>query len=133
MADSVEVRRDPGFDKGVTFIFKRAGLPVAVLEQRPGWVRIEDATGTAGWVAADMLSRRRTGLVLAPASTAGGTAPALRAAARSTSEVLAFLEPGVVVGVVSCDGQSCRITTSGIRGFIDQVQLWGVEAGETIK
>jgi SH3-like domain-containing protein len=34
---------------------------------------------------------------------------------------------------VSCDGRTCRITTSGVRGFVDQDHLWGVSAGETIK
>lgn len=133
VADSVEVRAEPGFDKAITFVFKRAGLPVAVLDERKDWVRIEDTSGTTGWVAADMLSKRRTGIVLAPAAAAGEPARGLRAAARSTSNVLAYLEPGVIVGVVSCDGRTCRITTSGIRGFIDQDHLWGVTAGETIK
>jgi SH3-like domain-containing protein len=133
LADSVDVRAEPGFDRPVTFAFKRAGLPVAVREQRTGWVRVEDTSGASGWVAADMVSRRRTAIILAPPAGAAEPARALRAAARSTSEVLAYLEPGVVVGVVACDGRSCRITTAGVRGFVDQDQLWGVSAGETIK
>ncbi len=133
VSDNVEVREAPGFDNAVTFVFKRAGLPVAILDQRPYWVRVEDTTGTKGWVSADMLSRRRTGIVLPPPQGANEPARALRSSARSTSDVLAYLEAGVVVGVVSCDGRACRITTSGIRGFVDQDHLWGVAAGETIK
>jgi SH3-like domain-containing protein len=133
LADSVEVRGEPGFDKAITFVFKRAGLPVAVLDQRQDWVRIEDTTGTSGWVNADALSRRRTGIVLPPPSGAAEPSRALRTSPRSTSDVLAYLEPGVIVGVVSCDGRACRITASGIRGFVDQDSLWGVAAGEMIK
>jgi SH3-like domain-containing protein len=133
LADSVDVRAEPGFDRPVAFAFKRAGLPVAVREQRAGWVRVEDTSGTIGWVAADMVSRRRTAIVLAPPAGTAEPARAMRAAARSTSEVLAYLEPDVVVGVVACDGRSCRITTAGVRGFVDQDHLWGVIAGETIK
>ncbi len=133
IADSVDVRAEPGFDKPVSFAFKRAGLPVAVREQRAGWVRVEDTSGTSGWVAFDLVSRRRTALVLPPPEGAAGPTRALRAASRSTSEVLAYLEPGVIVGVVACDGRACRITTSGVRGYLDQNHLWGVTAGETIK
>jgi SH3-like domain-containing protein len=133
MADSVDVRAEPGFDKPVSFAFKRAGLPVAVREQQNGWVRVEDTSGTSGWVAFDLVSRRRTAIVLPPPDGAAEPTRALRAASRSTSDVLAYLEPGVIVGVVACDGRACRITTSGVRGYVDQDHLWGVSAGETIK
>jgi SH3-like domain-containing protein len=133
MADAVDVRSEPGLDKPITFAFKRAGLPVAVLEQRTGWARIEDTSGATGWVSSDLLSRRRTAIILPPPTGAAEPARALRASTRSSSDVLAYLEPGVIVGVVSCDGRTCRITTSGVRGFVDQDQLWGVTAGEIIK
>jgi SH3-like domain-containing protein len=133
VADSVDVRPEPGFDKQIAFAFKRAGLPVAVREQRAGWVLVEDTTGTRGWVTTDLLSHRRTAVVLAPPAGAPEPTRAMRAASRSTSDVLANLEAGVIVGVVACDGRTCRITTSGVRGYVDQDHLWGVNAGETIK
>jgi SH3-like domain-containing protein len=133
VSDHVEVRGAPGSDKTVTLVFKRAGLPVQLLEERSEWAHVRDAEGTSGWIVANLLSRRRTAVVLpAPAGAADATR-AMRAAARSTSEVLAYLEPGVIVGVVACDGRSCRITASGVRGFIDQDHLWGVGNGEAIK
>jgi SH3-like domain-containing protein len=130
VSDHVELRSTPGADKVITLVFKRAGMPVKVMEERNEWARIQDAEGTGGWVAASLLSRRRTAVVLPAIADATRT---LRAAARSTSDVLAYLEPGVIVGVVACDGRTCRITTSGVRGFIDQDHLWGVGEGETIK
>jgi SH3-like domain-containing protein len=48
VADTVEVRNEPGFEKAVVFVFKRAGLPVAVREHAKDWVRVEDTSGTAG-------------------------------------------------------------------------------------
>jgi SH3-like domain-containing protein len=133
MADSVDVRAEPSFEKPVSFAFKRAGLPVAVREQRGGWVRVEDTSGSSGWVDYNLVSRRRTAIVLPPPEGAAAPTRALRAAQRSTSDVLAYLEPGVIVGIVACDGRACRITTSGVRGYVDQDHLWGVTAGETIK
>jgi SH3-like domain-containing protein len=133
VADSVDVRTEPGFDTPVSFAYKRAGLPVAVREERAGWVRVEDTSGSSGWVAMDLVSRRRTAIILPPPAGSAEPTRALRSAPRSTSDVLAYLEPGVIVGVVTCDGRACRITTSGVRGYVDQDHLWGVSAGETIK
>jgi SH3-like domain-containing protein len=133
MADNVEVRGEPGLEKPITLVFKRAGLPIAVLERRGNWARIQDSEGATGWVAADAISRRRTALVLSPAVGSGETSRALRSAARSTSDALAYLEPGVIVGIVECDGRICRITASGVRGFVDQQSLWGVSPGESVK
>jgi SH3-like domain-containing protein len=133
MADHVEVRGEPRLEKPITVVFKRAGLPIAVLEQQGTWARVQDSEGTTGWVAADAISRRRTALVLSPAVGSGENTRALRSAARSTSDALAYLEPGVIVGIVSCDGRTCRITASGVRGFVDQQNLWGVGPGELVK
>ncbi len=104
-----------------------------VLEERSEWARVQDAEGTSGWVPANLISRRRTAVVLPAPAGATDVSRAMRAAPRSTSEILAYLEPGVVVGVVGCDGRACRITTSGVRGFVDQDHLWGVGSGETVK
>jgi SH3-like domain-containing protein len=133
MTDRVEVRREPGSDKPVTIVFSRAGMPIMVVERSKEWARIQDVEGIGGWVPSVLLSRRRTGVVLAaPAASIDKTVP-VRTSERSGSDVVAVLEPGVIVGVVACDGQTCKITTSGVRGFVDQSQLWGVSPGEVVK
>jgi SH3-like domain-containing protein len=133
MTGRVEARREPGSDKPVSIVFSRAGMPVLVLEWANTWARIQDHEGIGGWVSSDLLSRRRTGIVLAGPATSADKTVAVRTSERQGSGVVAILEPGVIVGVVSCDGQTCKITTSGIRGFVDQSQLWGVAPGEIFK
>ena len=134
MTDRVDVRRAPGLDKPITVVFRRAGLPVEIVEQTKGWQRIRDAEGSTGWVPVELVSKRRTGLVLAQSDGgANNGAVALRVSERAGADAVALLEPGVIVGVVSCDGRVCRITTSGVRGIVDQGQLWGVGEGEIIR
>ena len=129
--DRVDVRREPGLDKAVAVIFRRAGLPVLVLEGANGWQRVRDAEGTTGWVLGDLVSKRRTALVLA-GPDAGGVVP-MRATERTSADAIALLEPGLIVGLVGCDGRSCRISASGVRGYVDQRLLWGLAESEVIR
>lgn len=131
MTDRVEARSAPGLDHAVTVIFKRAGLPVRLLEASRDWLRVEDRDGTKGWVRADMVSRRRTALAIAEGSTAAAAEIPVRAEPQSSADALALLEPGVIVGITSCNGQVCKVSAGGVHGFMDQVQLWGVGATET--
>ena len=127
-ADRVDVRSAPGLDQPVAFVFRRAGMPVALLESAKGWQRVRDSEGAIGWVFADLVSRRRTALVL-PAAKADGQV-AIRSTESVGSAPLAYLEPGVVVGIVSCERDTCWISTSNIRGVVDRRQLWGAGEGD---
>ena len=59
----VNLRAGPGKDHKRLFQVSR-GYPVKVLEQRDGWARVEDFEGDRAWVHGDLLSRRRTVLVV---------------------------------------------------------------------
>ena len=133
MTDRVEVRQRPGFDQPVAVVFRRAGMPVRILEQAKGWRRIEDRDGASGWVPAELVSGRRTAVVIVPQGAAANASVAVRASDRPGGEPVALLEPGVVVGVVTCDGRTCRISTSGVRGYVDQTQIWGVGESEIVR
>ena len=138
--DRVELRPSAKADK-INLVFRRAGLPVRILEAQGSWLRIEDADNTTGWVAAELVSRRRTGLMRIGFAQ-GGDAPATlrasgdpRIAVRTTGRlgggIVAYLEPGVIVGLVTCDGSVCEVVAAeGIRGRVDQVSVWGVDTGE---
>jgi len=133
MTDRVEVRPQPGFDQPVAVVFRRAGMPVRVIEQVTGWRRVEDREGARGWVPADLVSLRRTAVILVPSGAPGDASVALRASDRPGGDPVALLEPGVIVGLVACDGRACRISTSGVRGYVDQRQLWGVAENEVLR
>jgi SH3-like domain-containing protein len=135
-SDRVNLRRGPGLDYPTAWVFRRAGLPLEVINEFESWRQVRDADGTTGWVLGTMLSGRRTALVLPWEARGGGgtTASAtLREDAGEASRALAEIEAGVLVGIIGCDGRWCRVSVDGHRGFIEQTKLWGAYQGELIR
>jgi SH3-like domain-containing protein len=130
-ADEVNVRRGPGWDHAVTWVFRRAGLPVEVLAEFESWRQVRDSEGATGWVFSTLLSGRRTSLV-APAKKSNGSVQ-LYDEPSNTSTVLAKLEKGLLVNVKSCNGRWCNVTVNNADGWINQDVLWGVYPNEVIK
>ena len=133
MTDRVEARAAPSAASRVIVIFTRADLPVQLLESAGPWRRVQDQDGTAGWARADLISRRRTALAITGSAGAPGEPIPIRAANQDTANPIALLEPGVLVGLLACDGRFCKVTAQGIRGYVSQGQLWGTTAGEVFK
>ncbi len=129
-ADEVNARVGPGSDYQIAWIFRRAGLPVEVLGEFENWRQIRDSGGSTGWVSATLVSARRTALV----------APWLKerklfqlTSSRGGSSVVAEIEPGAIVDISACDGESCRVYAGQQEGWVMQSVLWGVYPGETVK
>jgi SH3-like domain-containing protein len=129
-ASEVNSRVGPGSEYQIAWVFKRAGLPVEVLGEFESWRQIRDSDGGTGWVAAVLLSARRTAAVAPWAKeqtsfplteSKGGVAEAAR------------VEPGAIVDIQGCDGEACEVYAGNEKGWIAQKSLWGVYPGETVK
>lgn len=129
-SDRVDARADPDPAAPVKFEFRRAGLPVAVSAAAAGWTLVTDKNGAGGWVPSNLLSRRRTAIV-ERADSEGGAGLSLRSDDRQSAAVVAILEVGLLVNLMSCDGGWCRISVDDRRGYVEVDHLWGVGAGET--
>jgi SH3-like domain-containing protein len=129
-ADEVNVRRGPGWDHGVAWVFRRIGLPVEVIAEYDVWRQVRDSEGATGWVLGSLLSGRRT-VLIAPWKTDKRTIDIYEAADRPNA-VRAKLAPGVLGDVERCDGRWCRIDAGGQEGYISQELLWGAYPGEAI-
>lgn len=134
--DRVNLREGPSKDHRTRWVFQRAGLPVEIVAEFETWRRIRDAEGTEGWVLHSLLSGRRTAQVM-PWARGSGAPVAVHSQTEERGDVVARLEPGVIVGVRGCTGTWCRvvIVLAGARdvtGFIRQERLWGVYPGERL-
>ena len=129
-SDRVNVRRGPGRDHDVMWIFVRAGLPVEVVQEFENWRRVRDSEGAEGWVFHSLLSGRRSALV-APWDKTDQLS--VHASSDTASAVTAYLQPGVMASVHECDGTWCRIGGAEWSGWIDQTKLWGVYPNEEFK
>lgn len=130
-ADEVNVRRGPGWDHAIAWVFRRAGLPVEVIAESDVWRQVRDAEGATGWVFGTLLSGRRTALV-APWRKKGEIIE-LHRSASDTAAIYAKLSPGVLGDVRNCNGAWCQILIGDAAGYITQEEVWGVYPGETIE
>ncbi|MBC8049993.1 MAG: hypothetical protein H7X92_07600, partial [Chitinophagales bacterium] len=55
-ADEVSVRKGPGWDHGIAWVFRRAGLPVEVIAEFDVWRQVRDSESATGWVHGRLLS-----------------------------------------------------------------------------
>jgi SH3-like domain-containing protein len=139
-SDRVNLRKGPGTEYPIAWVFRRAGLPVEVIEEFEGWRQIRDAEGTTGWVLGTMLSGRRTAVILPWESGHQANAGkeqqrasvTLRDDENEKSQPIAQVEAGVLASIISCDGRWCRVSIGDFRGYLEQAKLWGAYQGEVI-
>lgn len=133
-AQRVNLRVGPGRDYAVSWLYTRAGVPVEIIQEYDNWRRVRDADGTEGWIYQSLLSGERTA-VAAPWKRSAGpdTYVQMHREARKNANVVAQLEPGVVVTMKECNGQWCKAEADGIDGWIAQGEVWGAYPGEAFK
>lgn len=120
------MRTGPGRNYPATWLYRRADLPIKVVEVYPSWRKVEDPGGTTGWMLVSLLSERRTALVT------GNEPRPIRSEAGDDAPVVYRAQPGVVGRISKCSPGWCRIDIAGKAGFIATDHLWGVDAGESL-
>lgn len=127
----INVRRGPGPDNQILWVFEKKGLPVEVTAESGRWRRIRDREGDVGWVWHAMLDGRRTVIV---AGRAGDATPvALQAEPQPSANVVAYAEPGVIAQVKLCKDQWCELQASGYEGWVPRAEVWGTYPGENFE
>lgn len=129
-ADEVNVRRGPGWDHEIAWVYRRAGLPLEIIAESDVWRQVRDAEGATGWVLGTLLSGRRT-VLIAPWEGKDKIVE-MRGSANSSSAVRVKLAPGVLANVRNCDGAWCSLSVGNASGYVAQDRLWGVYPGESV-
>lgn len=127
-AGKARMRTGPARSYPSTWLYRRVGLPVKVIDVYQGgqWYKVEDPAGTQGWMLRALISDVRTGIVL------GGIA-ALRDSPGEDGRVLWRAAPGVVGRLSKCARGWCYFEVRGRGGgYVESVRLWGVEPGEDL-
>ena len=137
-SDRVNVRKGPGTNYPIAWVFEKAGLPVEIVREYGIWRQVRDSDGTQGWVLQNLLSGRRTAVV-APwerkdqGSGTKSKPTAVHTDASSSSSIAAYAEAGTLAGLVACDKSWCQISIAKHRGYIEQKRLWGVYEDEIVE
>jgi SH3-like domain-containing protein len=135
-SDRVNVRKGPGKEYGIAWVYERAGLPVEILKEFQTWRQIRDSDGEQGWVQHYLLSGRRTALLLPWEAAGKPSAPPiveLRDDPSAAARVTARAEAGAIVGILSCDRAWCWVAAENARGYVEQPKLWGVYPDEVVE
>jgi len=134
-SDRVNLRQGPGTEYPTAWVYRRAGLPLEVIEEFEAWRKVRDAEGTTGWILSSLLSGRRTALVLPWELKPGTPRPQvpLQHSDSTRSRPIAMIEAGVIADVQSCDGAWCYVAIDSFKGYLEQTKLWGVYPREKVK
>jgi SH3-like domain-containing protein len=124
--DEVNLRTGPGERYPIAWVYHRKGLPVEVTETFDVWRKVRDSDGTEGWVHERMLSAERSIVV-------EGSEQTLFADPTPDAQPVARAEPGVIARLLECRASWCRIEAQGIKGWLPEGEIWGVEPGETVE
>jgi SH3-like domain-containing protein len=124
-SNEARMRAGPGRNYPASWLYKRKGLPVKVVDVYGEWRRIEDPDGTQGWMQANLLDNVRTAMVT-------GTILEMRAAPTASARVNWRAEPGVVGAISRCASGWCWFDVHGRGGYVEQSHIWGTDPGETV-
>ena len=116
--DDARMRKGPSEAMPVLWEYRRENLPIKVIEVYENWRKIEDPDGVQGWMAARLLSAKRTAMVTGSIRPMRAT-PADNAAPRYRAQ------PGVVGFITDCADGWCLFNVGGKRGYIREAHIWG--------
>lgn len=130
----VNIRIGPSVDYAVSWMYTKEGLPMEIIQEYENWRRVRDAEGTEGWVNQALLSGDRTAIA-APWMRGKGkdVFVNMRREAQTSAQVVAKLEPGVIIHIKECTGDWCRAQAGGAEGWVSQGEIWGAYPGEAFK
>lgn len=118
-ADVANMRVGPGDTFRISWVYRRAHLPVKVLRREGPWRLIEDPSGTQGWVRDLLLSRKRGAIVI------GKDNIEMRTEESGAGKLAWTVEPGVVGLLGECKSGWCALDIDGHKGYVPGNRLWG--------
>ena len=128
-AGRANVRRGPGTDFPIDWVYTKRGVPLEVTAESEHWRRVRDHEGDGGWIWHTMLDGARSAIVTGD----GGEPQPLHDKPDEAADVVALLEPGIVASVRACKDGWCRLEARGHSGWTQQDALWGVYPGEAFE
>ena len=125
--DKVYVRTGPALRYPLKWVYRRAGLPVEIIQEFDTWRKIRDRDGEEGWIHQSLLSGKRTAVVVAEEDVFIHKKP------NAVSKKVAIVENGNIISLEQCDTSWCEGEVQGFSGFISRNSLWGVYQKEELE
>jgi SH3-like domain-containing protein len=124
-ASEAKMRAGPGRNYPASWLYKRRDLPVRVTAAYGEWRKVQDPSGTEGWMQANLLDDRRSAIVV-------DAIVEMRSAPDATGHINWRAAPGVVGRISHCASGWCWFDVRGRGGYVEAARLWGIDPGETV-
>lgn len=115
-------RSGPSRQHPELYVYRRAGLPLEVIQETPDWRKVRDPGGVEVWMHRRLLSGRRAVWALNAAD--------LHARPEADASLIARIEPGARLWLERCRTDWCRLEADGRRGWAPAASFWGVTAAD---
>jgi SH3-like domain-containing protein len=125
-SSEANLRAGPGENYPKQWVYQRAGMPVEIFEEWDTWRRIRDYQGVTGWVSVNLLTGKRTAIVIETRRT-------MRDTPSETAPAVAEVDPGVIGRIEECKDDWCKLEVKGYEGWLKRAEIWGVNPTENFK
>ncbi|MDA7705328.1 SH3 domain-containing protein [Rickettsiales bacterium] len=119
-SSKTNIRFGPGMNYDIKHVFRLKSMPIKVTAEYENWVEIEDFEGDDGWVNKNLITKRRTAMVKTDLNFIN-----LHKSNFSKSKTILRLENNVILDMIKCIEDWCKIKVSGERGWVQKDEIWG--------
>jgi len=114
----VNVRFGPSRDYPVKFIYKKAFLPVKVIDKKENFRKIIDHKKNSGWIHISQLKKSNSFIILSD--------KILFEKSTINSKPLINLQSGRLLLVKKCKKKWCQVSTDKYTGWIEANDIFGI-------
>ena len=113
----VNVRYGPSFDHPIKFFYKKAFLPIKVIDKKENFRRIIDHKKNTGWIHISQLKKSKSLITT--------SVKILFKKPTKYSKPIAKLDIGRLLLIQKCEKSWCNVKTEKFSGWIDKNNIWG--------
>jgi SH3-like domain-containing protein len=120
-SNETNIRSGPGSNYPIKFTFKLRNLPVRIVSEYDNWCEIEDYEGSRGWVAQNLITKKRHLMTFSKKSIID-----IHAKKNEASKVIFHLENYVIGEYLKCEESWCSLKINDKKGWVLSSDLYGV-------
>lgn len=139
-AAETNLRKGPGAKYPISYVYKRKGYPMQVIDEFENWRKLKDKDDAEGWVHENLITgARNVEIVNNKYYNAVLDYPKI------ANELILFRYPdekshamlraeiGAIGALKSCNQEWCKIRFADTSGWVRKINLWGVTTDELLK
>jgi SH3-like domain-containing protein len=119
-ANETNVRSGPGSNYPIKFSFKIKNLPVKVISEYDNWCEIEDYEGSRGWVAQNLITKKRHILIYSKKNLVD-----MFAKNTTQSRKIFNIENYVIGEFIKCQKDWCAVKINDKKGWVALDDIFG--------